>query len=72
MKKRLFYFLAFPALFMLLGIAGRLEYNEEVIYNMSQSIYQKIIFDLGEDATDNQIVRTYMKNRKYYDSFLEE
>ena len=72
MKKRLFYFLALSALFVLIGIAGRLEYNEEVIYNMSQSIYKKIIFDLGEDATDNQIVRTYMKNRKYYDSFLEE
>ena len=54
--------------FAMLGIAGRQDYNQEVLYTMPQEAYKQIVLILGDDATDTDIVRTYMKNKQYYDN----
>lgn len=59
--------LAVIGIFALLGIAGRQDYNQEVLYTMPQEAYEQIVLDLGDDATDNDIVSTYMNNKAYYD-----
>ncbi|WP_242661043.1 hypothetical protein [Bacteroides cellulosilyticus] len=52
----------------MLGIAGRQDYNQEVLYTMPQEAYEQIVLILGDDATDTDIVRTYMNNKQYYDN----
>lgn len=55
------------AVIILLGIAGRCDYNEDVIYNMPDRVYQ--VMQKRLDApSDSQLVDEYMKNKKYWDS----
>jgi biotin synthase-related radical SAM superfamily protein len=51
-----------------LGIAGKSDYNQEVIYNMTETAYNVIVDSLGEGCSDTQIVKTYLNNKEYYDS----
>lgn len=46
----------------LLGIAGRIDYTEAVMYNMPNSVYNEIKDTLGEKASDHEIVKYYQKN----------
>lgn len=55
------------AMFMLLGIAGRMDYTEEVIYHMSQSAYDEIKDTLGEGASEYEIARYYNKEYKSWE-----
>lgn len=59
--------LGLTGFFAVLGIAGRQDYNQEVLYTMPQEAYEQIVLELGDDATDANIVRTYMSNKTYYD-----
>lgn len=52
--------------FLLLGIAGRCDYNEYVISSMSQETYDEIVKKVGD--SDKKIVEEYISNRQYYDS----
>lgn len=56
--------IAIIAVVFLLGIAGRADYTEEVIYHMSQSAYDEIKDTLGEGASEYEIARYYQKNYK--------
>lgn len=60
--------LGFTGLFFLLGIVGKSDYNQEVIYNMNETAYNVIVDSLGEGCSDTQIVKTYLGNKEYYDS----
>ncbi|RGM25309.1 hypothetical protein [Bacteroides sp. OM08-17BH] len=60
--------LGFTGFFFLLGIVGKSDYNEEVIYNMTETAYNVIVDSLGEGCSDTQIVKTYLSNKDYYDS----
>ena len=60
--------LGFTGFFFLLGIVGKSDYNEEVIYNMTETAYNVIVDSLGEGCSDTQIVKTYLNNKEYYDS----
>ena len=53
---------------VMLGIAGRCDYNEEVIYSMSDGTYKAIKAELGEDVTDTKLVDVYQENKHYWDS----
>ena len=53
------------AFFILLGIAGRMDYNEQVIYNMPGSVYLLIKAKVGD--SDSKIVKEYLKNKEYYE-----
>ncbi len=60
--------IGFIGFFFLLGIAGKSDYNQEVIYNMTEMAYNAIVDSLGEGCSDTQIVKTYLSNKEYYDS----
>jgi hypothetical protein len=53
---------------VMLGIAGRCDYNEEVIYSMSEGTYKAIKAELGENVTDTKLVDVYQENKHYWDS----
>lgn len=54
--------LAVLAIAVLLGIAGRIDYTEEVIYHMPEKAYNEIRDTLGHDASDYDIARYYQEN----------
>lgn len=49
-------------MFVLLGIAGRMDYTEQVVYNMPQEAYDEIRDTLGHDATDFEVAKYCQKN----------
>lgn len=51
-----------------LGIAGRLERTEQIVYTMPQGAYEQIYIELGDGCTDKEIADRYLSNKKYYDS----
>lgn len=55
------------ALLILLGIAGRCDYNEQVIYNMPDEVYKAMKLELG-NTSESRLVDEYMSNKEYWDS----
>lgn len=53
---------------VMLGIAGRCDYNEEILYTMSEGTYKALKAELGENATDSRLVDVYQENKHYWDS----
>lgn len=60
------------AIVAVLGIAGRCDYNEAVIYNMPEGVYQALKAALGEDASESSLVDEYVANRAHWDSVGSE
>lgn len=58
---------AIVAIIILLGIVGRMDYNEEVVYHMSNGTYELLKEKLG-DVSTSELVDTYMSNKEYWDS----
>lgn len=56
----------------ILGIAGRMDYTEEVIYSMPQCVYDSIRAHLGTDATDSEIAEEYMDHRAHWDKVAKD
>lgn len=56
------------AFFILLGIAGRTDYTEETLSNMTEETYEAVKEELGDKASDYEIAKEYNSNREYYDS----
>lgn len=52
---------------IIVGYAGRFEYAEQVIYNLSESQYYQIKKDLGGEASSIEIADKYNENKQYYD-----
>lgn len=50
---------------ILLGVAGRCDRNEQVIYNMPDDMYRTIKAELG-DPSDDRIAEEYLNNRDYW------
>lgn len=48
--------------------AGQTEYNDEVLSGMSAEKYQYIHDSLGCRASQDDVVKEYIANQKYYDS----
>lgn len=59
--------IGFIAAFLLLGIAGRCDYNEQVIYSMPDDTYQLMKVELN-NPSDTQLVDEYMNDPDYWDS----
>lgn len=57
------------ATMFLLGFAGRCDYNEQVIYNMSDDTY-RIMKEQLSNPSDTEVVDEYLKNREYWDSLV--
>lgn len=58
---------AIVTIIILLGIVGRMDYNEEVVYHMSNGTYELLKEKLGNVST-SELVDTYMSNKEYWDS----
>lgn len=52
---------------ILLGVAGKCDYDEQVIYNMPDDVYQALKKELG-NPSDGQLVDEYIRNRAHWDS----
>lgn len=48
--------------------AGQTEYNDDVLSGMSAEKYQYIHDSLGCRASQEDVVKEYIANQKYYDS----
>lgn len=48
--------------------AGRVEYNDDVLSGMSADKYQYIHDGLGGRSSQEDVVKEYIANQKYYDS----
>lgn len=71
MNKLTKYTLLVVALLLLLGIAGRCDYNESVIYNMPDNVYQVMKVKL-DNPSDSRLVNEYVNNRNHWDSIANE
>lgn len=49
---------------VLLGLAGRCDRNEQVIYNMPDNVYRAMKTELG-NPSDDRIADEYMRNRSH-------
>jgi hypothetical protein len=68
MKKQIKVILCCVFLIVALCFAGRSDWSEQVIYVMPQSAYESITAKLGENCSDYEIAREYVKNKSYYDA----
>lgn len=66
--KTISYILAVFALVALLGVAGTYDWAEEIIYPMPIQIYDLILEEIGNDASDVQIAKYYVANKERLDS----
>lgn len=64
-NQKIFTAIAVVAIIITLGYAGRMDYTEEVIYNMPNEAYRQIKDTLGKDATDYEIAEHFIKNNNY-------
>lgn len=55
------------AAIILLGVAGRCDRDEQVIYNMSDIVYHSIKKELG-NPSDSRIVDEYLRNRARWEA----
>lgn len=69
LTKQTLAFIAGLVLFILaIGIAGKAERTEQIVYTMPQEAYEEIYLKLGNKCTDSQIAKEYLSNKKHYDS----
>lgn len=52
--------------FWMLGIAGKIDYQEAVINSIPNEAYSQIVEKVGNKVSD--IVKEYKKHQNYYDS----
>nr|DAH70603.1 MAG TPA: hypothetical protein [Caudoviricetes sp.] len=51
--------------------SGKVEYNDAILSSMSADKYDYIHSCLGSSATQNDVVKEYIANQKYYDSITK-
>lgn len=48
--------------------SSKVEYNDDVLSGMSEEKYEYIHNQLGSYATQEEVVKEYIANQRYYDS----
>lgn len=66
-KQCIVFVIGFIAFLIALGIIGKYDYAEEVVYSMPDNAYQLIKQKIG-DVGNVAISEEYLNNREYYDS----
>lgn len=66
MKELATFIVGFTSFLVAFGIAGRFDYQEEVISSINNEAYAEIVEKVGNNAED--IIREYKLHREYYDS----
>ena len=67
MKKEFWHLVTLVAVIVAICFVGRFDYNDEVLYNMSDGTYQALREKLG-DVSSSQLVDVYMSDCEYWDS----
>lgn len=65
--KELKYLLVLVAVIVAICVVGRFDYNDEVLYHMSEGTYQALREKLG-DVSSSKLVDVYMSDCEYWDS----
>ena len=67
MKKEFWHLVALVAVIVAACFVGRFDYNDEVLYNMSEGTYEVLREQLG-DVSSSELVDVYMSDCEYWDS----
>ncbi len=67
MKKEFWHLVALVAVIVAACFVGRFDYNDEVLYHMSEGTYEVLREQLG-DVSTTKLVDVYMSNCEYWDS----
>ena len=67
MKKEILNLLALLGVIIAICVAGRFDYNDEILYHMSDGTYQVLREKLG-DVSSSKMVDVYMSDCEYWDS----
>ncbi len=67
-KQTLVFITGFVLFIIAIGLAGKTERTEQIVYTMPQEAYEEIYLKLGNGCTDHQIAKEYLSNQRYYDS----
>ena len=67
MKKEFLHLLAIVGVIIAICVVGSFDYNDEILYNMSDGTYQALREKLG-DVSSSELVDAYMKDQAYWDS----
>ena len=67
MKKEILHLVALVAVIIAICVAGRFDYNDEILYHMSEGTYQVLREKLG-DVSSSELVDVYMSDCEYWDS----
>lgn len=51
-------------------MAGTYDISEEIVMEMPQEAYEAVMLKVGDNASYTTIAKEYLKNQKYYDSFV--
>ena len=66
MKKEILHFVAIAGVVVAICLAGRVDYNDEILYHMSDGTYQALREKLG-DVSSSELVDVYMSDCEYWD-----
>ena len=67
MKKEFWHLVALVGVIVAICLAGRYDYNDEVMYHMSDGTYQALREKLG-NVSSTELVDVYMSDCEYWDS----
>ena len=67
MKKEFWNLVALVGVIVAICLAGRYDYNDEVLYHMSDGTYQALREKLG-NVSSTELVDVYMSDCEYWDS----
>lgn len=67
MKKGILHLVVLLGVIIAICVAGRFDYNDEIIYHMSEGTYQVLREKLG-DVSTSDLVDAYMSDCEYWDS----
>ena len=65
--KELKYLLVLVAVIVAICFVGRFDYNDEILYHMSEGTYEVLREQLG-DVSTTKLVDVYMSDCEYWDS----
>lgn len=67
MKKEILHLVTLVAVIVAVCFVGRFDYNDEVLYQMSEGTYEVLREKLG-DVSSSELVDVYMSDCEYWDS----
>lgn len=59
---------AIAAFIGVMGVAGSYEYADQIVYNMPEHVYYRILDTLGDDCSNKAVAAEYMSKKEFYDS----